>query len=224
MFGKVMSLPDALMESYYPLLTDIPPEEFRALIATKPRDAKVRLARTIVAWLHDRNAADAAEAEFVRVTHGELPDDIPTHHVGPGPHKLAPLLVKAGLRAVEQRGDPEDQGGGGERGRREVDGLRQGDHRREARAGEVRKERAVRDIRAVNRPRLARPLRNPLQLLQARRSHGQGRRSGRKVKQAKGKGNDVMGAIKGDTSQQIKGKVQKAVGKVQAKLGGADKR
>jgi tyrosyl-tRNA synthetase len=97
MFGKVMKLPDGMMESYYTLLTDIPAEEFKPLIADRPRDAKVRLARTIVEWLHDRNAADAAETEFVRVTHGELPDNIPTHHVGPGPHKLAPLLVKAGF-------------------------------------------------------------------------------------------------------------------------------
>ena len=40
-------------------------------------------------------------------------------------------------------------------------------------------------------------------------------------KQLKGKANDVMGAIKGDSSQQAKGKLQKAVGKVQAKLGKA---
>jgi uncharacterized protein YjbJ (UPF0337 family) len=40
-----------------------------------------------------------------------------------------------------------------------------------------------------------------------------------KVKQVKGKANDTLGALKGDTSQQIKGKVQKAVGKVQEKLG-----
>ena len=40
-----------------------------------------------------------------------------------------------------------------------------------------------------------------------------------KVKQAKGKSNDVAGAAKGDSSQQLKGKVQKAVGKVQDKLG-----
>lgn len=45
-----------------------------------------------------------------------------------------------------------------------------------------------------------------------------------RAKQVKGKANDVIGAIKGDSSQQAKGKVQKAVGKVQAKLGGADKR
>ena len=47
-------------------------------------------------------------------------------------------------------------------------------------------------------------------------------RVGGKIKQAKGKGNDVMGAAKGDTSQQIKGKVQKAVGKVQSAIGKAD--
>jgi tyrosyl-tRNA synthetase len=97
MFGKVMKIPDTLMESYYTLLTDIPAEEYKPLIATKPRDAKVRLARHIVQWLHDRNAADAAETEFVRVTHGELPDNIPTHHVGRGPHKLAPILVQLGF-------------------------------------------------------------------------------------------------------------------------------
>ena len=40
-----------------------------------------------------------------------------------------------------------------------------------------------------------------------------------RAKQLKGKGNDIIGAIKGDSSQQAKGKVQKAVGKVQEKLG-----
>ena len=40
-----------------------------------------------------------------------------------------------------------------------------------------------------------------------------------KVKQVKGKANDMLGAAKGDTSQQVKGKVQKAVGKVQEKFG-----
>ncbi|HLL91260.1 MAG TPA: hypothetical protein VK324_18320 [Tepidisphaeraceae bacterium] len=44
-----------------------------------------------------------------------------------------------------------------------------------------------------------------------------------KSKQLKGKVNDVVGALKGDSSQQGKGKVQKAVGKVQAKLGGKTK-
>ena len=42
-----------------------------------------------------------------------------------------------------------------------------------------------------------------------------------KVKQVKGKANDVMGAIKGDPAQQLKGKVQKAAGKVQEAFGKA---
>jgi uncharacterized protein YjbJ (UPF0337 family) len=40
-----------------------------------------------------------------------------------------------------------------------------------------------------------------------------------KVKQVKGKANDIAGAIKGDTAQQIKGKIQKGVGKVQEAMG-----
>jgi uncharacterized protein YjbJ (UPF0337 family) len=42
-----------------------------------------------------------------------------------------------------------------------------------------------------------------------------------KVKQVKGKANDIAGAVTGDTAQQIKGKVQKVVGKIQEGLGKA---
>ena len=45
-----------------------------------------------------------------------------------------------------------------------------------------------------------------------------------KIKQARGKANDVAGAARGKTSQQLKGKVQKAVGKVQEKLGNGARR
>ena len=40
-----------------------------------------------------------------------------------------------------------------------------------------------------------------------------------RAKQVKGKLNDVVGAVRGKTSQQIKGKAQKAVGKAQEKMG-----
>jgi tyrosyl-tRNA synthetase len=97
MFGKVMRLPDELMESYYTLLTDLPREEFAPLVASNPRDAKVKLAKIIITWLHDAGAADKAEQEFMRATHGGTPDDISELRIGPGPHKLAPLMVKAGF-------------------------------------------------------------------------------------------------------------------------------
>ena len=53
MFGKVMKLPDTLMDSYYTLLTDLPDAEFKPLIASNPRDAKVALAKHLITWLHD---------------------------------------------------------------------------------------------------------------------------------------------------------------------------
>jgi len=40
-----------------------------------------------------------------------------------------------------------------------------------------------------------------------------------KAKQIKGKINDVVGAVRGNTAQQIKGKSQKGVGKVQEAMG-----
>jgi tyrosyl-tRNA synthetase len=102
MFGKIMSLPDALMESYYTLLTDLPPEQFKPRIAQNPRDAKVALAKQVITWFHDSQSAEAAEAEFNRLfgAHKDkdaVPDDIPEVPVGPGPHRLAPVIVKAGL-------------------------------------------------------------------------------------------------------------------------------
>jgi tyrosyl-tRNA synthetase len=100
MFGKIMSLPDGLMESYYTLLTDLPLDEVRPMIMSKPRDAKIRLAKHIITWLHDASAANAAEAEFIQqFVKKEVPDEMPEFVVGPGPFKIAPLLVLAKLAA-----------------------------------------------------------------------------------------------------------------------------
>ena len=98
MFGKIMSLPDALMDSYYTLLTDLPEADFKPLIAASPRDAKVRLAKHVIAWLHSQADADAAEAAFVKqFVKKDVPDEMPEFAVGAGPHKIAPLLVVAKL-------------------------------------------------------------------------------------------------------------------------------
>jgi len=45
-----------------------------------------------------------------------------------------------------------------------------------------------------------------------------------KIKQVKGQANDIAGAIKGDTAQQIKGKIQKGVGKAQEAIGKATRK
>jgi tyrosyl-tRNA synthetase len=85
MFGKLMSITDEMMPSYYELCTDVPLTEVRCLIdgsQTHPREAKKRLAREIIALYHSPEAAQAADDEFERI-HGKaknadaLPDDIP---------------------------------------------------------------------------------------------------------------------------------------------------
>jgi tyrosyl-tRNA synthetase len=98
MFGKIMSLPDSLLDMYWTLVTDVPRSEFEPLITSNPRDAKVSLARQIISWLHGTAEAEQAEAEFNRVFRERgTPNEMPEFTVGRGPHKLAPLLVKAGL-------------------------------------------------------------------------------------------------------------------------------
>src|SRR4030095_16088464 len=61
MFGKVMSVPDVLMESYYQLLTEVPMDAARAQIKSTPRDAKIALAKQIIPRFHSAPAAEAAE-------------------------------------------------------------------------------------------------------------------------------------------------------------------
>lgn len=67
MFGKTMSIPDELIGNWFELCTDVPMEEVGEMLAEgrNPRDAKVRLAKEIVALYHSAEAADEAERYFV---------------------------------------------------------------------------------------------------------------------------------------------------------------
>ena len=121
-YGKVMSLPDEQIESYFWLLTDIPEEELQRLSAgmkegkVNPRDVKMRLARDIVTSLYDEKAASAAEEQFIRIfQRRELPDHIPEVSIK-RPYKIIELLVELGTaasrsearRLVEQGGIRQD--------------------------------------------------------------------------------------------------------------------
>ncbi len=84
MYGKVMSIPDGLMLTYFELCTEVPMDEVRAIGEglragrLHPRDVKRRLAREIVAVWHGPQAAQAAEEEFDRVfARDELPSEVP---------------------------------------------------------------------------------------------------------------------------------------------------
>jgi tyrosyl-tRNA synthetase len=72
MFGKLMSIPDAVMGSYYELLLGEPEP------GGHPAEAKRSLARRIIERFHDASAAEAAEAQFDRLhVDREAPEDVP---------------------------------------------------------------------------------------------------------------------------------------------------
>ena len=104
MFGKVMSIPDALMENYFTLLTDLPADEIRTLLdpaKTHPRQAKARLAKTIVATYYDQAAAEAAAAEFDRVfSQRQAPSEMPEIAAPAEGTGIVELVVSAGFAAT----------------------------------------------------------------------------------------------------------------------------
>lgn len=106
MFGKIMSISDELMWSYYELLSTRPlPEisEFKAGIAAgtlNPRDVKIWLAKEIIARYHDEAAAEAAHNDFTqRFSKNAIPDEMPEVTVVAGAEGMAVgnLLKEAGL-------------------------------------------------------------------------------------------------------------------------------
>jgi len=104
MFGKLMSIPDTLMENYFTLLTSVPLEEVRTtLMNAHPREAKERLAMAIVSRYYGDAAARGAADEFRRVfgPGHEKPSEIPDVYVALAAGKdeagLASTIVAAGF-------------------------------------------------------------------------------------------------------------------------------
>ena len=123
MFGKLMSISDELMWRYYTLLTDLPPDGIARLRErvsageVHPKQAKVDLARTIVAGYHGAADAERAAAEFERrFSKGEIDESTVPVVVVQLPEEgwkpLARVIVDAGLAAsVSEAGRKVQQGG-----------------------------------------------------------------------------------------------------------------
>jgi len=101
MFGRVMSIPDALMVSWFTLLTELPPERIASLTNaqhTHPREAKDVLGRVIVEAFHGRDAAGAASAEFKRrFAEKQLPSDLEVNTVPESPIGILSLVSLVGF-------------------------------------------------------------------------------------------------------------------------------
>ncbi len=84
MYGKILSIPDALIPRYFMLATYTPSIEADEIGKNidsgklHPRDAKMRLAREIVAIYHGDNAAKDAEKNFVEIfSEKKIPENVP---------------------------------------------------------------------------------------------------------------------------------------------------
>jgi tyrosyl-tRNA synthetase len=112
MFGKLMSISDDLMWTYYELLTDLPAADIEtrrrevAAGTRHPRRAKQELARSIVADFHGRQAGEEALQEFDRVhARGGQPADMPISEIRGGSSARALRRVLVALELADSTSD-----------------------------------------------------------------------------------------------------------------------
>src|SRR5216684_5608675 len=108
MFGKMMSISDELMWTYWELVTDRTESwiaEIRKTVeesTTHPMDVKMRLAQEIIGQFHGRDAAKQAEQNFLRVFRNrEAPEEIPEIRLKRVPEGVHVTLPKSGILAEE---------------------------------------------------------------------------------------------------------------------------
>jgi tyrosyl-tRNA synthetase len=91
MFGRTMRIPDSQLEEWWTLIAE------RPVPRVDPLEAKLELARFIVARSHGEEAARAAEEHFTRVVREGLPpEEVPEHALpGADPVHLPALLADA---------------------------------------------------------------------------------------------------------------------------------
>jgi tyrosyl-tRNA synthetase len=97
-YGKAMSIPDALIERYLGLVSLMPENELAETLRLAPRDAKAALARQLVRRLDGEAAAERAEEDFNRKFRQRRLEevDLPEITVGKGV-TVAQALVSAGI-------------------------------------------------------------------------------------------------------------------------------
>ncbi len=102
MFGKLMSISDELMWSYFTLLSfkslaEIAKMKEEVVSGRNPRDFKVALGQEIVARFHNSAAAEKSLEDFNHRAKGGVPDDIPEVTLTGAPLGIGQLLKQANL-------------------------------------------------------------------------------------------------------------------------------
>ncbi|MDX2085151.1 MAG: tyrosine--tRNA ligase [Candidatus Melainabacteria bacterium] len=124
MYGKLMSIPDAMIIRYEALLTPVTAEQVaqhqRAMQlpaaqgGINPRDLKAMLAKWMVGQYHSQEAATEAETQFVQqFRNKEIPQEIPETTLNANmPHKLIDVMADYELAPSKTEARRLIQGGG----------------------------------------------------------------------------------------------------------------
>ncbi len=119
MYGKIMSIPDTLITTYFIHCTRIVLDEIQQIEqhiknnTLNPRDAKMRLAREVVTLYHGAKKALNAEKQFINIFQKkELPKGMPTIKLSKKEWNIIDLLVETHIassktdarRLIEQKG------------------------------------------------------------------------------------------------------------------------
>ena len=103
MYGKLMSVPDFVMEKYMRLVTRWSPNDIELLLndvasgKIHPRDAKMKLAREIVSIFYGEVESVSAERAFIRLFQDrEIPEEMTDFQLKPGATILE-VIIETGL-------------------------------------------------------------------------------------------------------------------------------
>jgi tyrosyl-tRNA synthetase len=131
MYGKVLSIPDNVILTYFILTTSVSSSELRSIdqqlqdTSCNPRDLKRRLAREIVTLYHSEEAAQGAEREFDRIfVEKDVPSDMEERTLSLREGSISVLQLLSTTNMVSSNGEARrlvSQGGVSIDGRRIID-------------------------------------------------------------------------------------------------------
>jgi tyrosyl-tRNA synthetase len=94
-FGKIMSISDALMYRYYELLTQV---DLNVVRNMHPKEAKMALAQEIVERCHGKEESLKAKEEFNKVfANRDIPDDLEEYVMTDAQMKISEVIAKSGM-------------------------------------------------------------------------------------------------------------------------------
>ena len=110
MYGKVMSVIDAEVPTYFEVCTRVPMAEVAEIVQKlstgelHPKEVKMRLAREIVTLYHNKEAAEAAEKAWEHTfSQGGVPEEVPETTIASGVSYLEALEVLGESRSELRR-------------------------------------------------------------------------------------------------------------------------